>query len=148
MTSWAGLTVFMFEIYSSQIIFSLRQMSIDRDSLSRVWLSWQMSIDRDSRAWLSWQMSIDRDNFSRVWLSCLDPMIFQIPKTLTLFSFPIVWLSAYPIKSIHETRRTHLIRNLCLYYNYHPVNLFSIFVRISINCKMYDLNCMYTDVNI
>jgi hypothetical protein len=36
-TSRAGLTVFMFEMYSSQIMYiSLRQMSIDRDNLSRV----------------------------------------------------------------------------------------------------------------
>jgi hypothetical protein len=41
------------------------------------------------------------------WLSCWGLLVYLLPTTFKLFSFPIFWLWAYLMKVIPETRRAH-----------------------------------------
>jgi len=56
-------------------------------------------------------------NLSRCWLSCLGPLVYLLPETFNLFSFPIFWLWTYLVKIVSERRRTHQSRYLCFYWN-------------------------------
>ena len=50
--------------------------------------------------------------------SWLCPLVYMLPKTITLFSFPVCLLCVYMMKAIPEMRCEHQIRYLRFYYNH------------------------------
>jgi hypothetical protein len=50
-------------------------------------------------------------NHSRYWISCLDPLVYLLPKTFRLLGFQIFWLRAYLTIFNPETRHVNLSFN-------------------------------------